>query len=176
MDVSGVMTQSESLNDVSLSIDLLPDIDSHVTLQHTLTDRRSDGGRRRVANVHRSGCQNDLPMQLVAHTAGNNDSDLTIAELPKRMVGPLIGESQGLGLPINGTKGFAKAEVTAGGVALAQIDPRTMASRVAEDLYVAGEVMDVDGLIGGYNFQAAFSTGRAAAGTRPCDMISLDNA
>ena len=67
-----------------------------------------------------------------------------------------------LSLPITGTRGFPKAEVTAGGVTLSEVDPRTMESRICPGLYIAGEMLDVDGPIGGYNFQAAFSTGRAA--------------
>ena len=65
-------------------------------------------------------------------------------------------------LPIRGTRGFEKAEVTAGGVRLDQVDPRTFESRIHKGLFIAGELLDVDGPIGGYNFQAAFSTGRAA--------------
>ncbi len=52
--------------------------------------------------------------------------------------------------------------MTAGGVALAEVDPATMASRRAPGLYVVGEILDVDGPIGGFNFQAAFATGEAA--------------
>ena len=55
--------------------------------------------------------------------------------------------------------GFRKAEVTAGGVALEEVDSRTMQSRIVPNMYFAGELLDVDGPIGGYNFQAAFSTG-----------------
>ena len=61
--------------------------------------------------------------------------------------------------PIRGTLGFAKAEVTAGGIDLAEVDSRTMHSKLAPGLFIAGEVLDLDGPIGGYNFQAAFSTG-----------------
>ena len=62
-------------------------------------------------------------------------------------------------IPVSGTLGFNKAEVTAGGVALGEVDSHTMESRLAPGLYFAGEVLDIDGPIGGYNFQAAFSTG-----------------
>lgn len=65
-------------------------------------------------------------------------------------------------MPVVGTRGFEKAEVTAGGVSLKDIDSRTMESRLHPGLYLAGELLDLDGWIGGYNFQAAFSTGRAA--------------
>jgi predicted Rossmann fold flavoprotein len=66
-------------------------------------------------------------------------------------------------LPVTGTRGYNYAEVTAGGVALTEIDPSTMESRVCEGLYLVGEVLDVDGRIGGFNFQWAWSSARAAA-------------
>ena len=62
-------------------------------------------------------------------------------------------------LSVTGTLGFEKAEVTAGGVSLEEVDSRTMQSKLIPGLYLAGEVLDLDGPIGGYNFQAAFSTG-----------------
>jgi hypothetical protein len=67
-----------------------------------------------------------------------------------------------LEIPLEGTRGFAKAEVTAGGVALGEVDSRTMRSKLMPGLFIAGEILDVDGPIGGYNFQAAFSTGFVA--------------
>lgn len=67
-------------------------------------------------------------------------------------------------IPITGTLGFKKAEVTRGGIALPEVDPRTMESRIVKNVFFAGEVLDVDGRIGGYNFQAAFSTGWLAGG------------
>jgi len=66
-------------------------------------------------------------------------------------------------LAVSGTRGYNYAEVTAGGVALAEIDPSTMESRVCKGLYLVGEVLDVDGRIGGFNFQWAWSSARAAA-------------
>ncbi len=167
MDVSGWLTAAKHLTDVRLSIDLAPDVDFE-SLQHSLTDRKGDGGRRRVAGVLAQWLPKRLAEAVVAHTASGDRSgavgatELSIAELPKKLLVPLIQNVKGLTIPVTGTKGFAKAEVTAGGVALSQVDPRTMASRVVEDLFIAGEVLDVDGFIGGYNFQAAFSTGRAA--------------
>ena len=58
-----------------------------------------------------------------------------------------------------GTLGFGKAEVTAGGVDLAEVDSRTLESKKQPGLFIAGELLDLDGPIGGFNFQAAFSTG-----------------
>jgi hypothetical protein len=55
-----------------------------------------------------------------------------------------------------------RGEVSAGGVALAEVDPQTMRSRKVRGLYLCGEVLDIAGPIGGYNLQAAFSTGFVA--------------
>jgi predicted Rossmann fold flavoprotein len=65
-------------------------------------------------------------------------------------------------LPWTGDGGYAKAEVTGGGVALSEIDPRTMESRRQPGLFLCGEILDAFGPIGGYNFLWAWATGRAA--------------
>jgi predicted Rossmann fold flavoprotein len=66
-------------------------------------------------------------------------------------------------LPVRGCRGYNYAEATAGGVALDEIDPATMESRLRPGLYLVGEVLDVDGRIGGFNFQWAWSTAAVAA-------------
>ena len=65
-------------------------------------------------------------------------------------------------LPVTGTRGYTYAEVTAGGVPLTEIDLKTMESRVCPGLYLCGELCDVDGRIGGYNFQWAWASGYVA--------------
>ncbi len=65
-------------------------------------------------------------------------------------------------LEVTGHRPFTEAIITAGGVDTREINPRTMASRLVDDLYFAGEVLDVDADTGGYNLQAAFSTGWVA--------------
>ncbi|MBR5589864.1 MAG: NAD(P)/FAD-dependent oxidoreductase, partial [Phascolarctobacterium sp.] len=65
-------------------------------------------------------------------------------------------------VPITGTRPIAEAIVTAGGVSVKEINPKTMESKLINGLYFAGEVMDVDGYTGGFNLQAAFSSGYAA--------------
>jgi predicted Rossmann fold flavoprotein len=66
-------------------------------------------------------------------------------------------------MPVDDTRGYTYAEATAGGVALGEIDPSTMASRVCPGLFLVGEVLDVDGRLGGFNFQWAWASARAAA-------------
>jgi predicted Rossmann fold flavoprotein len=65
-------------------------------------------------------------------------------------------------LHVHGTLGYEKAEVTAGGVELSEVDPSTLESRKAPGLYLCGEVLDVDGRLGGFNFQFAWSSGTVA--------------
>jgi len=65
-------------------------------------------------------------------------------------------------LRINGTLGYEKAEVTAGGVPLAEVEPSTLESRIVPGLFLCGEVLDVEGRLGGFNFQWAWSSGTVA--------------
>jgi predicted flavoprotein YhiN len=65
-------------------------------------------------------------------------------------------------LPWTGDEGYRKAEVTGGGLALSEVDPRSMESRRHPGLFVCGEALDAFGPIGGYNFLWAWATGRAA--------------
>ncbi len=71
---------------------------------------------------------------------------------------------------ISRDRGFAHAEATAGGVLLGEIDPGTMRSRRCEGLWLVGEILDVDGRIGGFNFQWAWSTGAIAGASIVADV------
>lgn len=82
-----------------------------------------------------------------------------LGELTRAERQSLVPWLKGATLAVNGSCGFDKAEVTAGGVALEEVDFRTMASRKVPGLFLAGEILDLDGPIGGYNFQAAWATG-----------------
>lgn len=74
----------------------------------------------------------------------------------------LLALLQKLQMTIKRTRPVAEAVVTAGGVTVKEIQPKTMASRVIGGLFFAGEIIDVDGYTGGFNLQAAFSTGFVA--------------
>lgn len=75
----------------------------------------------------------------------------------------LIRELFGYALPVSGDFGYSKAEVTAGGVSLREISKSDFQSKLRPGLFMAGEILDVDGRIGGFNFQWAWSSGAAAA-------------
>jgi predicted flavoprotein YhiN len=65
-------------------------------------------------------------------------------------------------LPATGTEGYRTAEVTGGGIALEDVDPGSGRSRLVPGLFLAGEILDAFGPIGGFNFQWAWATGRTA--------------
>jgi predicted Rossmann fold flavoprotein len=90
------------------------------------------------------------------------DPQLRLANLTRESRLQLIRALSHYELPVNGDQGYRKAEVTGGGVSLAEVDPHTMESRVHARLYLCGELLDAFGPIGGYNFAWAWATGRAA--------------
>ena len=89
-------------------------------------------------------------------------ADRRAAELTRAERQSLIETLTSFELPWTGDEGYKKAEVTGGGVALTEIDPRTLESRRAPGLYLCGEILDAFGPIGGHNFAWAWATGRAA--------------
>ncbi|MEM6471361.1 MAG: aminoacetone oxidase family FAD-binding enzyme [Planctomycetota bacterium] len=153
MDVSGAITAANSFEETACIVDFLPGLSE----EDCLTQIRG-GGRKQLSTA----LSQWLPSRFASALACESGGDVAVAELTKLQTQRLVRSIKYAQFPIEGTKGFKKAEVTAGGVALDEVDSRTMQSKLHDGLYIAGEVLDVDGWIGGYNFQAAFSTGRAA--------------
>ena len=90
------------------------------------------------------------------------DGTVTLAHCPRDARRLLTRALVEFPLPVTGSRGYTFAEATAGGVALTEIDVATMASRVCPGLFCVGEILDVDGRIGGFNFQWAWSSGFVA--------------
>ena len=103
-----------------------------------------------------------LPARLADKLAV--DPGVRMAHLPREERRKLVDALTGLPLAVTGSRGYNYAEVTAGGVPLEEVDPRTLESRKTPGLHLAGEILDVDGRIGGFNFQWAWSTGWVVAG------------
>lgn len=85
------------------------------------------------------------------------------ADLPAKQQNLLIKNLVSYECEVKGKTTFKEEFVTAGGIALNEIDPNTMMSKIVPNLYFAGEIIDVDGITGGYNFQNAWTTGFVAA-------------
>jgi predicted flavoprotein YhiN len=90
------------------------------------------------------------------------DAGRQIAQLPRADRKALSNAVIEWPLEVTGCRGYNYAEATAGGVALDEIEPATLESRRCPGLYIVGEILDVDGRIGGFNFQWAWSTGYVA--------------
>lgn len=129
-------------------------------VQAAFADCRRAHARKQVASLPLFG----LPQRFWRALAGEAGLPETVrwAEAPAKAVNRL-GELLVNGtFPVRGKTTFKDEFVTCGGVALGQINPHTLESRRVPGLFFAGEVLDVDGITGGYNFQAAWTTGYVA--------------
>lgn len=105
-----------------------------------------------------------LPQRLAKAlcTAAGVEPSLAAHSVSREQRRSLVAAATNWKLPVTGDRGFAVAEVTAGGIPLKQIRLESMESRVSPGLHLCGEICDVDGRIGGYNFQWAWSSGFVA--------------
>jgi predicted Rossmann fold flavoprotein len=118
------------------------------------------GGRVHLVTVMRRHLPERLALALL-EDAGV-PADRPLAQLRREEREGVLTALTAFPLPVSGSEGYRKAEVTGGGVALSEIDPLTMESRRAPGLFLCGEMLDAFGPIGGYNFLWAWATGRAA--------------
>ncbi|TWV98017.1 NAD(P)/FAD-dependent oxidoreductase [Chitinophaga pinensis] len=91
--------------------------------------------------------------------------DIRWADMPAKEQHKLVKSLTAMECGVKGKTTFKEEFVTCGGIQLSEIDPNTMESKLAPGLFFAGEVMDVDGITGGFNFQHAWTSGWIAAGT-----------
>lgn len=117
-------------------------------------------GARTVTGALRAELPDRLVSVLLAQAGV--DPHRPLSELRREERRALIDTLVRGALPWTGDEGYKKAEVTGGGVALSEVNPRTMESKRHAGLFVCGEVLDAFGPIGGYNFLWAWATGRAA--------------
>lgn len=156
LDVSRFISGHPTPALLALHIDLVPN-QSEAELNAWLQKQSLAEGRKLLANVLTYMVPHRLAEALLP--LAGQPIDRRAAGLAKHDRIRLVQLIKHLPVPITGTLGFEKAEVTAGGVALNEVDSSTMQSKLVPGLYFAGEVLDLDGPIGGYNFQAAWSTG-----------------
>jgi len=106
-----------------------------------------------------------LPERFVARIIeiSGIPAEMTSAHLTREKRTLISGNLTGFPVSVENIGGYDEAMVTRGGVTLTEVNPKTMESRLVQSLYFAGEVLDIDGDTGGYNIQAAFSTGFLAA-------------
>jgi predicted Rossmann fold flavoprotein len=160
LDVSREVTLQPSPHRVLLTADLVPD-QSLDQLDDEIRVACQSHGSRSIARLLPTSIPHRMTEQLLLSVGLIPEQ--RAAELSRDLRRKLAATVKGIEIPVTGTRGFAKAEVTAGGVKLDQVDPKSMQSRLHPGLFIVGEILDLDGWIGGYNFQSAFSTAWLAA-------------
>jgi len=137
-----------------IAIDLLPDSDAEAFLKERKRTRPRAELRTVLGEV--------LPRRLAQHLAGEGPMANTMANLRDRDLEALAGRLKAWKIAPDGSEGYAKAEVTVGGVDTDELSSRTLEAKKVPGLFVIGEAVDVTGWLGGYNFQWAWSSGWAA--------------
>lgn len=156
LDVSRAVARHSNRSSLELICDFYPQL-SIGQLEDSLRNKKTRNGKQQTGNLLNELFPKRLAESLIQ--SANIELQSRNAELSKIQFSALIDQVKRCRFSINGTLGFEKAEVTAGGVNLKEIDSKTMQSKTTPGLFFAGEVLDLDGPIGGFNFQSAFSTG-----------------
>ena len=162
MDVSRSVAGHATKNKLRLKCDFLPSEKMGSVEQQLVAEKKSAGGRTVLRVVSERFPQ--FPKRLVEQllSQANVELDRRFAELSSQNLTDIARQLKELTFPISGTLGYEKAEVTAGGVKLSEVNSSTMESKLVPNLFFAGEILDLDGPIGGFNFQSAWSTGWVA--------------
>jgi predicted Rossmann fold flavoprotein len=156
LDVSRAVSGHPEPGKLTLELDLLPG-EAEPAFDEFVRIESAANGKQLLAGVLSAKIPRRVADQLLSVCGLAIDRKAAALSKPDRL--KLVSAVKRLRLPLKGTLGFEKAEVTAGGVSLDEVDSRTMQSKKVRGLYFAGEVLDLDGWIGGYNFQSAWSTG-----------------
>jgi hypothetical protein len=160
-DLSRYLTDAffENHQGIPVEIDMLPALDEMET-DRFLREHFQAQARKTVANVLSEFVPRQLSQTLCRLVPCSHDTQA--GQLPSENRRQLVRTIKRLPLTVTAIESIAKATVTRGGVSLAQIDPKTMESKILRGLFFAGEVIDVDGPCGGYNLQMCWSTGALA--------------
>ena len=135
-------------------IDMAPGTDLYAALRAA----RAEHGRQAVHTV----LANHLPRRLAQWIADEHGAGGNIADLSDARLKTLAAAVNGWRIKPVGSEGYRTAEVTLGGIDTRDLDSRTMAAKAVPGLYFIGEVVDVTGWLGGYNFQWAWASGWCA--------------
>jgi predicted Rossmann fold flavoprotein len=162
LDLSRHVSGHPQPTQLRLVVDFLPDVPKG-QLDESVKELSVASSRKQLSHVLAPSLPRRLVELLLKKTGFADDRRAACITRDERT--RLTCALKQFELAVLATLGFGKAEVTAGGVDLAEIDSRTMESKKQPGLFIAGELLDLDGPIGGYNFQAAFSTGWLAGRT-----------
>lgn len=151
-----IIDRLNSRQKVTLSIDLIPNVDEHELEEKLIQQLRSHGKQQFKTTLKTFLTARLVELCLRLNTINPETICNQITADQRKKVRTFLKDFR---LEIKGHRPLKEAMVTAGGIDIKQINPRTMQSLIVKNLYFAGEVLDIDGDTGGFNLQAAFSTG-----------------
>jgi predicted Rossmann fold flavoprotein len=156
LDLSRLVSGHPRPQALALELDFVPAV-AEPAFEEFLRVETAAAGKKQLAAVLAVHLPRRLAEALLP--LAGLPADRRAAALSRADRARLVAAVKRQRVPVTGTLGFGRAEVTAGGVALDEVDSRSLQSKLVPDLFIAGELLDLDGPIGGYNFQAAWSTG-----------------
>lgn len=154
-NIENILKQDE----VKLNIDLKPALDIEKLNERILRDFAEYKNKQYKNSLDKLLPKKMIP--VVIKRSGINENKM-VNEITKQERNKLVSEIKKFTLTIDGFSNIEEAIITAGGIKVNQIDPKTMQSKIVQGLYFAGEIIDIDAYTGGFNLQIAYSTGYVA--------------
>lgn len=156
----GAREFAEKKYDFSILVNWVPEHNEQ-TARETLHELRKEASQKKVQMFHRF----DIPQRLWQFLCEQSGiaADMRWASLPAANQNKLVNNLVAYAAVVKGKTTFKEEFVTAGGIRLSEVDANTMQSKKHPGLYFAGEILDVDGITGGFNFQHAWTSGYIAA-------------
>ncbi len=167
-----IVQEFDKKNEIEISIDLKPALDDP-KLDKRLQRDLNENGKKQIVNVFKQWLPSKLiPVFLKKLGITANKESHQISAKERKKIRLLM---KNLRFKVSGYRAYKEAIITAGGIDTTNINKKTMASKIVENLYFAGEVIDINAETGGYNLQIAFSTAYLAAesAVKSCNIESL---
>ena len=146
-----------SMENVQISIDLKPALDENKLDERTLRDFNTEKNKEFKNSLNQL-----LPQKMIPVIVDKMEINKKVNEITKEERRKLVKILKDFRIKIKGFRPVEEAIVTAGGINIKEINPKTMESKIVKGLYFAGEIIDVDAYTGGFNLQIAYSTGFTA--------------
>lgn len=159
LTASSVLAQKKNYNDVMLTIDLKPAL-TEEQLDKRFLKEFEEGHNKQLKNILPALYPSSLASMIPE--LADVDESKPAHSITREERERLVRTTKALSLTVTGTRGFAEAIITSGGVDLKEVNPSTMECKRIKGLYFAGELLDLDAHTGGYNLQIAWSTGYLA--------------
>ena len=163
LDLSKKVSENKT-KDLKIKINFKPALDYPILDKRILKDFEEQKNKQFKNSLNKLLPKKLIPVIIELSGIDENKKVNEVTKIERKKIIKLLTEFE---LSVKGLVGFGKAIVTSGGVDLKEVDPKTMKSKIIDNLYFAGEILDIDGPTGGYNLQVAWSTGYLVGEKRP---------